>query len=82
MKKGRVSMENKNRKEGLYMVKVDKECTFTRSEGDVLTYTDTEVHHVLVQNFENFLIYLNGVNRDPDVIGVTYNKIDDSALIL
>ncbi len=75
-------MTKNNKKNGLYMVKVDKECTFTRSEGDVITYTDTEVYHVLVQNFEYFETFLTGINRSPDVIGMTYNKIDDSALIL
>jgi hypothetical protein len=75
-------MRNDNSKSGLYEVRIDKVITFTPSEGDMLSCTDTEVQYVLVKNFENFLIYLSGVNRDPDVVGVKYIKIENSVLIL
>lgn len=75
-------MQRDNRKEGLYEVRIEKVITVTPSEGDMLTCPDTEVQYVLVKNFENFLIYLSGVNRDPDVVGVNYMKIEDAVLIL
>lgn len=71
-----------NGKEGLYEIRIEKVITITPSEGDMLTCPDTEVQYVLVKNFDNFLIYLSGVNRDPDVVGVNYMKIEDAVLIL
>lgn len=71
-----------NGKEGLYVVRIEKIVTFTPSEGDVPPYPETESTHVLVKNFENFLIYLHGINLNPDVVAVNYFKLDDSVLIL
>lgn len=75
-------MERNNSKSGLYEVTIEKVVSFTPSEGDMLTCPDTEVQYVLVKNFENFLIYLSGINREPDVVGVTYIKIKNSVHIL
>jgi hypothetical protein len=75
-------MERNSSKSGLYEVRIEKVITVTPSEGDMLTCPDTEVQYILVKNFENFLIYLSGVNREPDVVGVRYIKIENSVLIL
>lgn len=75
-------MEKYKGKTGLYVVRIEKIVTFTPSEGDVQPYPETESKHVLVENFENFLIYLHGINLIPDVVAVNYFKLDDSVLIL
>lgn len=75
-------MKRNNSKSVLYEVRIEKVVSFTTSEGDTLTCPETETKHVLVKNFENFLIYLSGINRDPDVVCVTYTKIENSVLIL
>lgn len=75
-------MEKYNGKAGLYEVRIEKVITVTPSEGDILTCPDTEVQYVLVKNFENFLVYLHGINVSPEVVGLTYNKIENSVLIL
>lgn len=75
-------MEKYKGKTGLYVVRIEKIVTFTPSEGDVQSYPETETKHVLVKNFENFLIYLHGVNINPDVVAVNYVKLDNSVLTL
>ena len=75
-------MRNDNSKSGLYEVRIEKVITVTPSEGGMLTCPDTEVQYVLVKNFENFLVFLHGINVSPDVVGVIYNKIENSVLIL
>lgn len=75
-------MEKYKGKTGLYEVRMERVITITPSEGDMLTCPDTEVQYVLVENFENFLIYLHEINVSPDVVGLTYNKIEDAVLIL
>ena len=75
-------MEKYKGKTGLYVVRIEKAVSCTPSEGDAQSYLETETEHVWVKNFENFLIYLHGVNITPDVVGLTYNKIDDSVIVL
>lgn len=75
-------MRNDNSKSGLYEIRIEKVITVTPSEGDTLTCPDTEVQYVLVKNFKNFLVYLHEINVSPDVVGLTYNKIENSVLIL
>lgn len=75
-------MKIDDRKSGLYEVRIEKTITFTPSEGDMQTHQEFEVQYVLVKNFENFLIYLHGINVTPEVVGLTYNKIENSVLIL
>lgn len=75
-------MKKYNGKEGLYEVRIEKAITFTPSEGDMQIYPETEVQYVLVKNFENFLIYLQGINVSSDVVCVSYTKLEKSVLIL
>lgn len=75
-------MEKYEGKSGLYEVTIEKVVTFNSCEGDMQSYPETEVQYVLVKNFENFLIYLHGINVSPDIVGLTYNRIENSVLIL
>lgn len=75
-------MKIDNSKSGLYEVRIEKAITFTPSEGDTQTHAEIEVQYVLVKKFENFLVYLHGINVTPEVVGLTYNKIENSVLIL
>ena len=75
-------MEKYKGKTGLYEVRIEKVVSYTPSEGDAQSYLETETEYVWVKNFEIFLIYMHGVNITPDVVGLTYNKIDDSVIVV
>ena len=75
-------MERNSSKSGLYEIRIEKAITFTPSEGDIQTHAEIEVQYVLVKNFKNFLVYLHEINVTPEVVGLTYNKIDNSVLVL
>lgn len=75
-------MEEYKDKTGLYEVRIEKAVSFTPSEGDAQSYLETETEYVWVKHFKNFLIYLHGVNTTPDVVGLTYRKIDDSVVVV